>query len=67
MEYRKFKEVQHRSNTKRRVLNPRFLSVRTRVSEEEYRVIVDAATSQKKSISAFLRDAAINEANKKTV
>jgi uncharacterized protein (DUF1778 family) len=67
MEYKKFKEVQQRSNTKRRVINPRFLSIRTRVNEEEYRTIVDAATSQKKSISAFLRDAAIDKANKKTV
>lgn len=67
MNYNDFKEVQQRKNKNRRVLNPKFLSIRTRVNESEYRCIVDAATSKKKSISAFLRDAAIKEANKKTV
>lgn len=67
MEYNKFKEVLKRKNTKRRVTNPRFLSIRTRVNEDEYKVIVDAATSQKKSISAFLREASLEKANKKTV
>lgn len=67
MNYNDFKEVKRRKSTKRRVISPKFLSIRTRVNEEEYRSIVDAATSQKKSISAFLRDASLKEANKKTI
>ena len=56
MNYNQFKEVKRRKNTKRRVENPRFLSIRIRVNEEEYKLIVDTANKQKKSLSAYVRD-----------
>ena len=59
MEYNEFKEVKRRKNTKRRIPNPRFLSMKIRVNEEEYQTIINTAIAQKKSISAFLRDSAL--------
>lgn len=67
MEYNKFKEVIRRKNTKRRVTNPRFLSIRIRVNEEEYKFIVDMANKQKKSLSAYVRDTITETIKEKTV
>ncbi len=64
MNYNDFKEVKRRKNTKRRVTSPRFLSIRIRLNEEEYKIIVDTATAQKKSLSAFVRETTLKSIKK---